>query len=74
VAARHLLLDLAGVLCRFDSTARLGVDPQCAAVGHQIDAWPDSGRGESPQPTSELGNSCRVTSSNRLEEIGGPLT
>jgi putative hydrolase of the HAD superfamily len=24
VAARHLLLDLAGVLCRFDSTARLG--------------------------------------------------
>lgn len=32
-----------------------GVDPQCAAVGNQVDAWPDSGRGEPPQPTSEPG-------------------
>ena len=32
-----------------------GVDPQGAAIGHQVDAWPDSGRGEPPQPTPEPG-------------------
>ena len=38
VAARHLLLDLAGVLCRFDSTARLERLAAVSGLGiHEVD-------------------------------------